>query len=486
MLPYNDLAAVAAAFAEHGPTIACVITEAAAGQHGRDRAAARVQRRAARHQPRARRAADHGRGDDRVPGVAVGLVRPRARGRRPVHVRQGDERRAARGGVRRIAPTIMAQLAPAGPVYQAGHAVGQPGRGRRRAGDAAGRRRARLRRAGRATPRGSATWSARRSPPRASPHRVQYAGNLFSVFFTERRVRDFAGAQAAADLAVPGVLPRDARRGVYLPPSAFEAWFVTAALDDDCFGGRVGPRAAAAPPRRRPPLTPPADATVRPAGGTRSLVVTERSSTCCGTARCTTPTASSTAGCPASGSPSAGARQAEIVRRRRSPAPTSTTLARVADGARAGDRGAHRRTAHDLPVARRRRADRGGQPVRGPPSVGVGDGALRDPRNWPLLRNPFTPVVGRAVPARSRTACWARCTGRARAGRGARGAVRVATSCRSGRCAGSSRASGSGTTRAAGSARWRRSPRCVFDGTELTRLAYTEPAGASAPTATGA
>src|SRR4029453_4084102 len=34
VLPYNDLDAVRAAFAEHGPTIACVITEAAAGNMG--------------------------------------------------------------------------------------------------------------------------------------------------------------------------------------------------------------------------------------------------------------------------------------------------------------------------------------------------------------------------------------------------------------------------------------------------------------------
>ena len=34
VLPYNDVAAVEAAFAEHGDQIACVITEAAAGNMG--------------------------------------------------------------------------------------------------------------------------------------------------------------------------------------------------------------------------------------------------------------------------------------------------------------------------------------------------------------------------------------------------------------------------------------------------------------------
>ena len=59
------------------------------------------------------------------------------RGRRPLHLRQGHVRRPARRRVRRAAPTLMAHLAPAGPVYQAGHAVREPRRGRGRARDAA-------------------------------------------------------------------------------------------------------------------------------------------------------------------------------------------------------------------------------------------------------------------------------------------------------------------------------------------------------------
>jgi len=70
------------------------------------------------------------------------------------------------------------------------------------------------------------------------PHVIQAAGNLFSVFFVESsegsaEIRDFAGANAQ-------VLPRFAaffhamlEAGVYLPPSAFEAWLVGAAIDAD-------------------------------------------------------------------------------------------------------------------------------------------------------------------------------------------------------------------------------------------------------------
>ena len=75
------------------------------GQHGRDPAAARLQRGPARAVHRARRAARHGRGDDRLPRLGGRLVRHRAGAGRPLHVRQGHVRRAARGRVRRPAPT---------------------------------------------------------------------------------------------------------------------------------------------------------------------------------------------------------------------------------------------------------------------------------------------------------------------------------------------------------------------------------------------
>ena len=89
--------------------------------------------------------------------------------------------------------------------------------------------------------------------------------------------------------------------------------------------------------------------------------------------------------------------------------------------------------------------------------VSVGDGALRNPRFWPLLTDPFTPSWGEPY-LRSRTGCSARCTGPGSwPPVGRRSACR--TSCRSGRCAGSSSANGSGTTRGPGSAGWPRSPR---------------------------
>ncbi|MDF2580725.1 MAG: glutamate-semialdehyde--aminomutase, partial [Microbacterium sp.] len=71
------------------------------------------------------------------------------------------------------------------------------------------------------------------------PHVVQRAGTLFSVFFGaavvagvpdyETATRQDAGAYAAFFHAM-----LDA--GVSLPPSAFEAWFLTAAHDDVALG----------------------------------------------------------------------------------------------------------------------------------------------------------------------------------------------------------------------------------------------------------
>ena len=67
------------------------------------------------------------------------------------------------------------------------------------------------------------------------PHQVQYAGNLLSVFFTDRPVRDYAAAKAAQVERFPAFFHALLDRGVYPPPSAFEAWFVNAAMDDRAF-----------------------------------------------------------------------------------------------------------------------------------------------------------------------------------------------------------------------------------------------------------
>ena len=126
MLPYNDLAAVEAVFAERGGDIACVITEAAAGNMGVVPPLRRLQRRAAPDHRRARRAADPRRGDDRLPGLArrAGTASTRVDADLFTFgkVMGGGLPAAAFGG----RADVMDQLAPAGPVYQAGTLSGNP------------------------------------------------------------------------------------------------------------------------------------------------------------------------------------------------------------------------------------------------------------------------------------------------------------------------------------------------------------------------
>ncbi|MCV7081627.1 aspartate aminotransferase family protein, partial [Mycolicibacterium insubricum] len=69
----------------------------------------------------------------------------------------------------------------------------------------------------------------------AVAHRVQRAGNMLSVFFTEYPVFDFATAQASQTWRFPPFFHAVLDAGVYPPCSAYEAWFVSAALDDAAF-----------------------------------------------------------------------------------------------------------------------------------------------------------------------------------------------------------------------------------------------------------
>jgi glutamate-1-semialdehyde 2,1-aminomutase len=64
------------------------------------------------------------------------------------------------------------------------------------------------------------------------PHRLQTASNMFSIFFTETPVTDYEAAKTQDVAAFKAFFHELLARGVYLPPSSFEAWFVSAAIDD--------------------------------------------------------------------------------------------------------------------------------------------------------------------------------------------------------------------------------------------------------------
>jgi glutamate-1-semialdehyde 2,1-aminomutase len=233
VLPYNDLDAVRAVFAERGDEIACVITEAAAGNMG---AVAPVEGfnaglRDACHAHGALLVVDEVMTGFRVsPSGWYGLDGVAGDLYTFGKVMSGGLPAAAFGG----SAELMAHLAPAGPVYQAGTLSGNPvavaaGLATLRTADAAvyAALDANAQRLG--TLLGDALSAA------SVPHRVQYAGSMLSVFFSEDEVHDYAGAQAAATWRFPAFFHALLDAGVYPPPSAFEAWFVSAALDDECW-----------------------------------------------------------------------------------------------------------------------------------------------------------------------------------------------------------------------------------------------------------
>jgi glutamate-1-semialdehyde 2,1-aminomutase len=62
--------------------------------------------------------------------------------------------------------------------------------------------------------------------------RVQRAGNLFSVFMTAEPVADYGDARRQDSAAYARFFHAMLDRGVYLPPSAYEAWFVSTVHTD--------------------------------------------------------------------------------------------------------------------------------------------------------------------------------------------------------------------------------------------------------------
>ncbi|SFV27166.1 glutamate-1-semialdehyde 2,1-aminomutase [Thermoflavifilum thermophilum] len=64
-------------------------------------------------------------------------------------------------------------------------------------------------------------------------HQVPHVGSMLSVFFTEYPVHDFAAAKAASNELFRQFFHAMLNRGIYLPPSPFESWFVCHALSED-------------------------------------------------------------------------------------------------------------------------------------------------------------------------------------------------------------------------------------------------------------
>ena len=257
VLPYNDEAALRAAFERYPGRIAAVITEAAAANMG-----------VVAPLPGFNRALvelAHAHGalvimDEVLTGFRVhpgGWWALDPDGALDVDlltygkVIGGGLPLAALGG----RAEVMDLLAPLGPVYQAGTLSGNPvavaaGIATLRAAD-----RDVYERVDAAADRVVAAVAGALGAA-GVPHAVARAGNLFSVAFgiTEPPT-DYDAVRAQEAWRHPAFFHAMLEQGVSLPPSVFEAWFLTAAHDDDALS-RVEealPAAARAAAAARPP-----------------------------------------------------------------------------------------------------------------------------------------------------------------------------------------------------------------------------------------
>lgn len=237
VLPYNDVDAVAAAFDAHGDRIAAVITEAAPANMGVVPPLTGFN--AALREVCSRYGAllvldEVLTGFRAGPGGWWGLEGAEE-GWEPDlltfgKVVGGGLPVAAVGGRR----DVMEQLAPLGPVYQAGTLSGNP------VATAAGLTTllhadtAVYERLG-AVADAVAEGLASSLSAEGVAHSVQRAGTLFSAAFVDPAdgpVTDYARAQAQEAFRYPPLFHALLAAGVHAPPSVFEAWFVSAAHDD--------------------------------------------------------------------------------------------------------------------------------------------------------------------------------------------------------------------------------------------------------------
>lgn len=234
VLPYNDQVAVTAAFAEYGDRIACLITEAAPGNMGvvppapgfnaflaqicRENGALFISDEVMT----GFRASKQGQWglDGAVEGWVPDLT---TFGK----VMGGGFPAAAFGG----RADVMSQLSPEGPVYQAGTLSGNP------IATTAGLVTLRL-----ATDEvydhiGNAAETIKAAvadefTKAGVPHVIQASGTMFSVFFSSTPAQNFAEASEQDLPAYTAFFHSMLDQGVYLPPSAYEAWFLSSAHDD--------------------------------------------------------------------------------------------------------------------------------------------------------------------------------------------------------------------------------------------------------------
>ncbi|UCR90442.1 glutamate-1-semialdehyde 2,1-aminomutase [Mycetocola spongiae] len=236
VVPYNDPEALRAVFAEHGENIAAVITEAAAANMGV------LPPEPGFNAELTRIAHEHGALvilDEVLTGFRVHPA-----GYWGLSVSEGEMYvpdlftfgKVIGGGMPLAAlggrADVMDHLAPLGPVYQAGTLSGNPvavAAGIATLERATGEVYAHLN----AVAATLATEVSEALSAAGVTHVVQRAGNLFSFVFAPTAPRTYAEAQAQEVFRYAPFFHAMLNAGVSLPPSVFEAWFVSAAHDEE-------------------------------------------------------------------------------------------------------------------------------------------------------------------------------------------------------------------------------------------------------------
>jgi glutamate-1-semialdehyde 2,1-aminomutase len=90
---------------------------------------------------------------------------------------------------------------------------------------------------------------------------VNAVGSLLTPFFTDRPVRDYQSATAASTESYGRFFRGMLERGVYLPPSQFEAWFLSTAhtlkdVDKTIAAARAAMKEVSSPPTERSARNP--------------------------------------------------------------------------------------------------------------------------------------------------------------------------------------------------------------------------------------
>ncbi len=232
VIPYNDVHSLKETFEKYGNDIACVIVEPVAGNMGvviPDMEFLRELREVTRN---------YGAlliFDEVITGFRLSIG-----GAQEVFdinpditclgkILGGGMPVGAYGGKREI----MSQIAPEGPVYQAGTLSGNP------LGMVAGAETITILKE--ENPYTDLEIKMKRLAEGVSdilkekgiPHTINRIGSMMTVFFTDKKVRNFEDAKTA-DTELFGKFFRNLlNKGVLIPPSQFEAWFISTAHTDE-------------------------------------------------------------------------------------------------------------------------------------------------------------------------------------------------------------------------------------------------------------